>query len=131
MVPLEHDVQGLHEASVCDVESCHVDVAVQGGHVRSAVVVHATIFVPAPQVVEQSVQEVAVLDDCLYVDSATQLIQVCAPAVGVAESRYPALQALQSIVEVVPHNVPADPVATVSVPPGQAHVLAVQDLLFK
>jgi len=41
------------------------------------------------------------------------------------------LQALQSIVEVVPHNVPADPVATVSVPPGHVHVLAVQDLLFK
>ena len=55
------------------MESCHVDVAVQNGHDRSAVVVHATFFVPAPQVVEQVVQEVAVLDS-LYVDPATQLI---------------------------------------------------------
>ena len=73
MVPLEHGEQDLHEADECDVESCHVDPAAQIGHVRSAVVVHATFFVPAPQVVEQVVQEVAVLDS-LYVDPATQLI---------------------------------------------------------
>jgi len=85
VVPLAHVKHALHEADECDVESCHVDIAVQGGHVRSAVVVHATFFVPAPQVVEQSVQEVAVLDDCLYVDPATQLIQVCEPAAGVAD----------------------------------------------
>ena len=125
-MPLEHDVQGLHEASGCDVESCHVDVAIQGEHVRSAVVVHATFFVPAPQVVEQSVQEVAVLDDSLYVAPATQLTQVCCPAAGVADNRYPALQALQSSAELVPHNVPPDPVATVFVPPGQVQELAAQ-----
>ena len=73
MVPLEHGEQDLHEADECDVESCQVVPVLQIGHVRSAVVVHATFFVPAPQVVEQVVQEVAVLDS-LYVDPATQLI---------------------------------------------------------
>ena len=56
MVPLEHDVQDLHEASECDVESCHVDVAVQDGHDRSAVVVQATNLVPLPQEVAQLLQ---------------------------------------------------------------------------
>ena len=124
VVPGAHAEHDLHDASECDAESCHVVPAVQGRHVRSAVVVHASFFVPLPQVVEQVVQEVAVLDNSLYVDPATQLTQVCCPVAGAADNRYPALQALQSSAELVPHNVPADPVARVGVPLGQVQVLA-------
>ena len=77
MVPPVHTEQDLHEADECEVESCHVDPAAQLEQIRSAVVVHVSFFVPAPQVVEQVVQEVAALDDSLYVDPATQLIHVC------------------------------------------------------
>jgi len=52
-VPPAHAVQDLHDVCECDVESCHVDVAVQDGHDRSAVVVQATNLVPLPQVVVQ------------------------------------------------------------------------------
>ena len=54
-------------------------------------------------------------------------LHVCAdPEAAGADIVYPALQALQSSAELVPHNVPTDPVATVFVPPGQVQVLAAQ-----
>jgi len=41
------------------------------------------------------------------------------------------LQALQSSAELVPHNVPTDPVATVFVPPEQVQELAAQVTVLK
>ena len=55
-MPPAHAVQDLHDVCECDVESCQVDVAVQGGHDRSAVVVQATNLVPLPQEVAQLLQ---------------------------------------------------------------------------
>ena len=73
---------------------------------------------------EQVLQEVAVLEDCWYVDPATQLAQVCSPVAGDAEILYPLSHALQSIVDVVSHSVAPEPVATVGEPFEQVHVLA-------
>jgi len=53
--------------------------------------------------------------------------QVCAePEAAVADMVYPASQLLQSTVA-VSHNVPPDPVASVSVPSGQVQELGTQD----
>ena len=73
---------------------------------------------------EQVLQEVAVLEDCWYVDPATQLAQVCSPVAGDAEILYPLSHALQSTVDVVSHSVAPEPVATVGEPFEQVHVLA-------